>query len=598
MSELTELQWLKENPDFLERPATMSEFLGPGYLDTGDTIRPGIRQMLLETQGDEVNTFNPVKENFALFTGGIGTGKTTWAAVTMAYIIHWLLCLRDPQTYLGLTKGSQIVLVQMATTEKQAKDVVFTDIKKYVVNSPWFLMHPFDPAYRNQMRYEKNIWIYPGTSKETSFEGLNVFAAIIDEMDAHLRNDMVCQATVGYDTIRNRITSRFFNRGMLALIGQMKSQVGFAQEKWDEYGLLEYYRRRMTIWDSFGWDRYEKDEDGKTKVFYYNIARQEVIPALVVETGQIELDPDRVIAVPEAYKREFISNPPKALRDLAGIPPRAGQNFIGLAYKIEPARERWEANHEVGDESPIDMRGNVADWFRAPDSLPRVVSIDLGLSGEGDALGMAMGHVRGIEMTASGEEKPYIVFDMLRQWTTKPGTQVQFFEVRQFIYDLIDVFGFNIRKVTLDGFESTDTIQQLNKRRIQAEQLSVDKSKLPYYDLREAIYEDRIEWPRYMVISRKDEFTPIEIAVSELEQLVEEDRKIDHPVNGTKDVADAMAGVCHLLMGDRRFRRRSRQETKYAPQRSLMPTEQMHPAFLGETITAPIPPNILHDLRT
>ena len=33
-----ELNWLKENPDFSERPATLDEFLGPLYLNLEDTI--------------------------------------------------------------------------------------------------------------------------------------------------------------------------------------------------------------------------------------------------------------------------------------------------------------------------------------------------------------------------------------------------------------------------------------------------------------------------------------------------------------------------------------------------------------------------------
>jgi hypothetical protein len=40
-----------------------------------------------------------------------------------------------------------------------------------------------------------------------------------------------------------------------------------------------------------------------------------------------------------------------------------------------------------------------------------------------------------------------------------------------------------------------------------------------------------------------------------LSQLVDDGKKIDHPQNGSKDVSDAMAGVVHVLMGDRSFRR-------------------------------------------
>src|SRR5207342_1611739 len=37
-----EVQWLKDNPHFSERPANIIEFLGPGYLDIYEMIRPGV----------------------------------------------------------------------------------------------------------------------------------------------------------------------------------------------------------------------------------------------------------------------------------------------------------------------------------------------------------------------------------------------------------------------------------------------------------------------------------------------------------------------------------------------------------------------------
>jgi hypothetical protein len=35
----------------------------------------------------------------------------------------------------------------------------------------------------------------------------------------------------------------------------------------------------------------------------------------------------------------------------------------------------------------------------------------------------------------------------------------------------------------MDGYQSTDTYQQLRKRRFKADELSVDKSYIPYEDL-------------------------------------------------------------------------------------------------------------------
>ena len=43
-----ELQWLKDNPDFHERPATIAEFLGDRYLNIEARVRPGVREALVE----------------------------------------------------------------------------------------------------------------------------------------------------------------------------------------------------------------------------------------------------------------------------------------------------------------------------------------------------------------------------------------------------------------------------------------------------------------------------------------------------------------------------------------------------------------------
>jgi hypothetical protein len=136
-----------------------------------------------------------------------------------------------------------------------------------------------------------------------------------------------------------------------------------------------------------------------------------------------------------------------------------------------------------------------------------------------------------------------------------PGREIILGDIRKIIYHLRDDLGFKIKKVTLDGFQSTDTIQQLNKRRFDADYLSVDRNMLPYQDLRDAIYEDRIEFPEYVVPWKHGDTKMVDIAYQELTQLIDTGKKVDHPPGGSKDVADAMAGVCSLLAGDRQFRR-------------------------------------------
>ena len=199
-----------------------------------------------------------------------------------------------------------------------------------------------------------------------------------------------------------------------------------------------------------------------------------------------------------------------------------------------------------------------------------------------------MGHVRGM-VDIDGETKPYIVIDLAMRIHAAAGREIFLSDIRHIIYSLRDERRFKIEKVSMDGFQSTDFLQQLTKRRFQVETISVDKNFLPYTDLRDAIYEGRLEFPPYMVEIQRGDITEIsEIIVQELSELVDTGPKVDHPEQGSKDVADCLAGVVTSLMGDRRYHRKVRNLNDY---REAKAVGQSHPAYLGDPGTrAPIPP--------
>jgi hypothetical protein len=502
----------------------------------------------------------------------IVTHNTTIASIVLPYLAHWTLCLRDPQRFFNLLPGSRIAFMQMSTSGKQAKEVVFGDIKARIKHAPWFKKYPYDTKFKNQLRFDKEIWILPGDSGETTFEGYNILGGILDEADSHQVTDKKDYAEQGYTTINSRIESRFGQverngkvrpYGFLLVIGQMKKGNGFAARKYKEFKENpNAYAYRMAIWESFGWQRYLKD-DGSRDSFWYHTGRHEIIPTGVA--GLIkDADRDKMIEVPEAFRQSFENAPEKALRDLAGIPPLTGSPFISLSYKVTECRERWLRRYNPVTEqlapeieSPVDVDNKFAEWFHSPDSLPRVAHIDLAYSANGDGCGLAMGHCPEVR-EVDGEMKPVIVFDFLMQIRAPAGREIFIGDIRRIIYSLKDDKRFKIRLVTTDGFQSTDTRQQLERRRIGTEMVSMDKSLAPYEDLREAIYEDRLEFPKYMVRLRQEDTELTEIAVKELMELVDTGKKVDHPDGGSKDVADAMAGVTYSLMGDRSYHRKRR----------------------------------------
>lgn len=602
-----EAEWLIRHPDFEERPATLLEFLGPKYLDIEVGVRDAIKVVLAEVMGDEVSAIKPTKFEKAMFTGAIGIGKTTVASVVLPYLVHWCLCLRDPQRFFDLLPGSRIAFMQMSTSEPQAKEVVFGDIKARIQHSPWFKKFPWDKGFKNQLRFPKDIWIIPGDSSETTFEGYNILGGILDEADSHKVTKFKDYAEQGYETIYNRMSSRFGDRGFVLIIGQMKKSTGFAARKFEEFrNDPRSYACRMSIWESRGWEYFRCHETGahandmtlgpgldchEIHTFHYDTNRKQIVPPALVNM----LTNSNLIEIPVLYRDQFETNPEKALKDLAGIPPIVGDPFISLVHKVQDARDRWVTRYDAP--SPVDIKGRIAPWFRAQDAIRRAAHIDIGYASGGDAAGIAMGHVPEM-IVLDGERKPFIVIDFLLRMTAPAGGEIFLSDIRHVIYALRDDFKFRLTLVTLDGFQSQDTLQQLAKHRFQADYLSLDRQIGPYHDLREAIYEDRIAFPPYIVEARfRDHVEEVEIAIKELTELVDTGVKIDHPEGGSKDVADAMAGVVYSLMGDRRYHARSNNFGTGGSDTSNRHTDASgisHPAYLGGSSSgrAPVPPSM------
>jgi hypothetical protein len=557
-----EVEWLKKHPHFEQKPASISEFLGEGYLELGDSVRPGLRKALVDIFGEEVNGYRISKYERAMLTGAIGIGKTTFSSIAIPYMAHWILCLKNPQEYFGLMPGSRIAFMQMSTSAKQVLEVVFGDIMARIENSPWFINnYPKDPDFTKQIRFPKEIWIIPGGSGETQFEGYNILGGILDEMDSHKITENKDYADVGFDAIENRISSRFTDfgdegedmghKGLIICIGQMKKSVGFAARKYKAFKKdPKAYVMRMTIWESFGWHKFT-GKDGVRRSFWYDTDSKKIVPTGVI--GLIKND--NLLEIPNAYRTQFETNPEKALRDLAGIPPMVGSAFMSNVVAIKHCRDKWIERFDQS--SPVKPNQNEVlfeEWFKANgDHRKRTIHIDFGLTQ--DALGMALAHIDHMEPNDDGELQPYIIFDALMRIKARPGQQILYAEMRRVIYYLKETLGFKIKSVTKDGFQSVETEQALRKKKYNVYDLSMDKSTQPYEDLREAIYENRVEFPQYITYVNNGDTETVEIAVQELSTLIHAKQKIDHPPDGSKDVADAMAGCVYTLMGDRSYRR-------------------------------------------
>ena len=111
-----EFAWLA-HPDFDEKPASIKEFLGPGYLDIYDMVRPGLLEALVSIFGEEVNGDRIANYERAMFTGGIGilltgTAVDNWYlwgvkhGIAPEYPAHFIVTPQKVEDLRGVYQGA------------------------------------------------------------------------------------------------------------------------------------------------------------------------------------------------------------------------------------------------------------------------------------------------------------------------------------------------------------------------------------------------------------------------------------------------------------------------------------------------------------
>ncbi|AWD93006.1 intein splicing region protein [Bacillus phage vB_BceM-HSE3] len=152
--------------DYDEMPVDIDTFIEhPDYMGSttneGTAIFPFWRDRLREI-------FAPNAQYWEVaLTGGIGLGKTTIAVIGMAYILHKLLCLKDPQSYYGLTRSSLIALAFFNINLELSYGVAYSKLQNDLMSSPWFLRHGTVRGQKDKFYVpDKNIIFVVGSKKE------------------------------------------------------------------------------------------------------------------------------------------------------------------------------------------------------------------------------------------------------------------------------------------------------------------------------------------------------------------------------------------------------------------------------------------------
>lgn len=524
---------------------TERKYLGESLLDDDDKLL--IYDYWVEVLKKVFSSDSQVME--VAFSGAIGIGKSTIATIGLAYILYKLLCLKNPSSYYDLA-NTKIAIAIFNISLDQGYGVGWSKLQKLCMKSKWFLEHGSVVGIKNLTYYPgKGVEIIVG-SKMEHFLGRDVFAAFMDEIEfapgSNPRMELASIMKV-YTTIKRRMESRFMKLGkipgLLFLVSSKKSDSDF----------LEQYLKRnrnkpsLFIVDEPVW--VIKNQQGRYsgKTFNVAIGNRYLHSKILGENENPESysnNGQEVIKVPIEYFDAFDLDINSALMDIAGKALSSNLKYI-YYDKLKLCYRDYLRNPFTMDEITLgfDDETEITDFLikeklsNLDKAKPSFIHWDASKSG--DATGLAMttiaGHhevrkLKNGQMYAEDDIIHKIIFGL--RIKAQPGSEIPFYKIRNFIYYLKFVEGFNIVSVTCDSFQSVDTLQQMRLKGFNTDTLSMDRSRVPYDTLKNAINEERIISPRIPILEK------------ELLEL-EDDKvagKIDHPTSGSKDIADSIAG--------------------------------------------------------
>lgn len=353
-----------------------------------------------------------------------------------------------------------------------------------------------------------------------------------------------------YNNIMERITSRFtrdgINWGTMFLVSSKKS----------EYDFLESYIRKQKgkphvfVADAKIWDVKPSTMYSGKK---FNLAvGGSNLPSKIIpddeDPAAYERQGYEVIQVPIEHKQSFELDMQSAIMNVAGISISHVLKFLSIA-QIEKCYTE-DFNPFVEEIIPIGLNDDtlLQDFFMAdiiPEEIyrrPIFIHLDMAVTGDNAGIGAvaAMGYTDTSEYNinegkvVSTKKMAYRhVFNV--EVKAPKNDQIHFAKVREFIYWLKHSLGWNIKGVSSDGFNSVDMRQQLTTMGFNTSLVSLDRTADGYMVLKSAVAERRIALLKLVNLER------------ELVQLERDNTtgKIDHPLTGSKDGADGLAGALY-----------------------------------------------------
>lgn len=570
-----------DDPFELE-PVPLDRWLAdPYYMTLGFT--PGPEQMMALRHIERVlypetwdalgwTRADVLLKNLIVLKWGKGSGKDTISQVGLLRIAYLLECLKSPQSYFGLGLHSEIAMLNVAVSAPQANVVFYSPLKTLLetnMKQNGFWAHHAQPGVGKTM-FSKNLTLMSGHSDTSSQEGMNLIAGVADEiaefrtkeeLDKNAKGDRAAKMSAeAIDTmLRTSGASRF----------------------------PQTFKAIYLSWTRFKGDYIEKlYAEGEGDIALMGEQSQ----WLISHKATWDANPSKKRADFASFYR---SNPEDAKAKYECLPPESRDRFFRNLVALGSAFPEKLWTWADGDRSSGPVRfayvwgadpdnpgqtGWQAVFDFHPDFQPsrNVAAVHIDLAHTQDHAGFAVSHVTGYRSAPGDDEKKGIQTEAVKLDVAlgfPPGEhrEIELRWCRQLIFRMVEQ-GWAFGRITLDGYQSVDTIQTLNaalgsrqegaseERRKIARNYSLDRTTEGYDTFKSMVYGGLYEGYRTPLLDAAGEVVGPDgdrDAVNNTECVwwkeakslerhggASNHAKIDHPPYGSKDIMDAIAGSC------------------------------------------------------
>ena len=528
---------------YKEEPVTIQEFLeNPYYLgDVGKTLFPIWREKLpLIYPSRFLSPYHLV-----ILQASIGSGKSFLMGVCGCYELHKLLCLKNPSAFYGLSPAD--VLYFLFYTPKRAigMDGNYLQFKNLLSGSEYFREHVNIPETGCYGQLTPNIACRV-VSLSNDLVSKAVIYSTLDEFNER-KNKQLNNMHI-YDEMMRRMQSRLLDSS-----GHQpyKLVVGSSpKDESDELGKVIDNIKNYNIKNCLIIDNITAMDTSGTRLNYCGKKFQVYIDgdnSYVMDSPEdirvAEFNPECIYDVPVEYQETFKLDCIGSIRDILGIRIGSIDTFFRNPKVIDECFSRENPigsdtlilPFNIGYEEGVDFLFNKLkhNWIY-PD-CPRCIHLDTAISG--DRLGIGSSFITPIQetdfnMSISTDtvlKNAMFINDFSLGIESADNQDIPLDVVIGTLQRLKEE-GYPIYMITWDSFQSAMIKQTLNRKRIDNEYLSVDITKEPYLFLKRLMLSNR-----FIGVNNS-------VAKQEAKRLLNLERKIDHPNDGSKDIMDGITG--------------------------------------------------------